>query len=59
MTKAPPIPVTSRIVRGIDNATRVATRLVTSSMWFVVTPYPNDQYKVTVKRENMPFLRSL
>lgn len=42
----------SVLVSGQANMTECVARLIDRSQYFAVTPYPDDQWKVTVKEEN-------
>ena len=46
-----PFEVKMFMVNGSEAAGTMAMRLIDSSKWFVVTPYPDDQYEFTVKAE--------
>lgn len=46
----------SVLVSGQTNMTECVARLIDQSQYFAVTPYPDDQWKVTVKEENRRYI---
>lgn len=46
------IRTTSQTVTGITHLTRLITLIANQSQWFAVEPWPDEEYRVTVKEEN-------
>lgn len=49
----------STIVQSEEATRRVVSRLITCSQWFEVLPLPDDEWKITVKKENLTTLDRL
>lgn len=50
---------TSFTVQRLSGATAACNALLCRSVWFSVTPLPDDEYEITVKDENQPWLQSV